>query len=151
MKGEKMKRISIIALLVTVLCSTACAARGKQPLAFTALPQAVQDSVLLYYTADQVQFSTGEKTMPKHFEYELRIDDGTKMQYNQRAVLEKISNKAGVKEAFIPAGIMQYVRETFPNAVITEFKRSPMKQEVELNNDLELVFNKRGQFLRIED
>lgn len=146
-----MKRISIIALLITVLCSAACAARGKQPLAFAALPQAVQDSVLLHYTADQVQFSTGEKTMPKHFEYELRIDDGTKMQYNQRAVLEKISNKAGVKEAFIPAGIMQYVRETFPNAVITEFKRSPMKQEVELNNDLELVFNKRGQFLRIED
>ena len=145
-----MKRISLIALLVTVLCSMACA-RGKQPIAFTKLPQAIQDSVLAHFTADQVQLATCEKTMPKHFEYELRIADGTKIEYNQSAQLMKVSNKAGIQTAYIPEKVLTYITETFPNSVITEYKVSPMKKAVELNDDIELVFDKHGKFLRIDD
>ena len=145
-----MKRISLIALLVTVLCSMACA-RGKQPIAFTKLPQAIQDSVLAHFTADQVQLATCEKTMPKHFEYELRIADGTKIEYNQNAQLMKVSNKAGIQTAYIPEKVLTYITETFPNSVITEYKVSPLKKAVELNDDIELVFDKHGKFLRIDD
>jgi len=140
----------MIALLIAVLCSTACA-RGKQPMAFAKLPQAIQDAVLAHFTADQVQLATCEKTMPKHYEYELRIADGTKLEYNQNAQLVEISNKAGIQTAFVPEKVLTYITETFPNSVITEYKVSPLKQAVELNDDIELVFDKHGKFLRIDD
>lgn len=45
----------------------------------------------------------------------------------------------------------QYVKGTFPNANITEWSRDGKKQLIELNNDMELVFNAKGKFLRMDD
>ena len=39
----------------------------------------------------------------------------------------------------------------FPNAKIIEWKRKKNTQVVELTNDMELVFNSKGDFLRIDD
>ena len=46
---------------------------------------------------------------------------------------------------------MTYVHETFPNATITEYKRETMKQEIELNDKMDLIFSKKGAFIRIDD
>ena len=133
-----------------MLCLGA-SARGKQPVAFSKVPQIVQDTVLNHYLMEDVLLSTRQKTQPRHYMYEFRTADGTKMLYTDKAVLIEASNKAGIQHSFLPAKVLNYVLEVFPNAVITEYERSSMKQEVELNNDIELVFNKHGKFLRIDD
>ena len=144
-----MKKISIIALLALVsLCANA---RGKQPITFAKLPQNVQDSVLVNFTQDQIQLITSEKTMPKHYKYVFNMADGTKLECNNKAQLRKVSNKNGIKEVFVPEKILTYVHETFPNATITEYKKETMKQEIELNDKMDLVFNKNGAFIRIDD
>jgi hypothetical protein len=126
-------------------------ARGKQPITFAKLPQAVQETVLVNFTQDQIQLITSEKTLPKHYEYTFVMADGTKLECTSKAQLRKVSNKNGIKEAFVPEIILTYVHETFPNATITEYKRETMKQEIELNDKMDLVFNTKGQFLRIDD
>ena len=145
-----MKRISIIALLLTVLC-VAASARGKQPIVFDKLPQAVQDSVLAHFTADQLQLATSLKTRPRFYEYDLRMADGTKMEYNKKAQLLKVSNKAGIQSSFVPEEILTYVQANFPNAVITKYECESFKKVIKLNDDMTLTFNKQGKFIRIED
>ena len=144
-----MKRILFIALMSVV--TLGAFARGKQPITFQKLPQAVQEVVLVNFTQDQIQLITSEKTMPKHYKYVFNMADGTKLECNNKAQLRTVSNKNGIKEAFVPENILTYVHETFPNATITEYKRETMKQEIELNDKMDLIFSKKGAFIRIDD
>ena len=144
-----MKKILFIAL--ASMFGLGAFARGKQPITFQKLPQNVQETVLVNFTQDQFQLITSEKTMPKHYKYVFIMEDGTKLECNNKAQLRKVSNKNGIKEAFVPEIILTYVHETFPNATITEYKRETMKQEIELNDKMDLIFSNKGQFIRIDD
>ena len=144
-----MKKISLLALICVM--SMGIFAANKQPVALTAMPQVLQDTIGAHYTPDQVLIVTFEKVMPKHYVYEFRMADGTKLKYTHKARLIKIENEKGIDLTFVPSGIKKYVTETFPNAFIVEYKRSTMRQEVELNIDVELIFDRSGRFLRITD
>ena len=145
-----MKRFSLVTLLLCVLSLTAFARRGKQPIAFTALPQNVQTEVLKNFMEDQVQIITSEKKVGRK-EYEFMMADETVIMYDNKAQLRKVKNPQGIKDLFVPENILQYVQKTFPNATITKYSHDRLKQEVELNDKMELVFNNWGTFLRIED
>ncbi|MBR2165291.1 MAG: PepSY-like domain-containing protein [Paludibacteraceae bacterium] len=143
-----MKRFGLIALICTM--SMVAWGANKQPVALTALPQALQDSIAAHYTPDQILIVTSEKTAPRHYEYEFRVADGTKLKYSDKAVLMKIENEKGIDLSYVPSGIQNYVKETFPNTFIVEYTRATMKQEVELNIDVTLVFDKNGRFIRLD-
>ena len=139
-----MKKFAFIALL-SMVCLTV-SARGKQPIAFDALPQIVQEEIHKNFETEQIQFITSEKGIGRHYHYTFSIDDGTKIELDEKAGLIGVSNKMGIDSVFVPAKIKEYVQTT-----ITEYKYETMKQEVELNNKLDLIFDKRGAFIRIDD
>ena len=143
-----MKKI----VIATVLCllSLTAFARGKQPISFEALPQIVQDEIHKNFETEQIQFITSEKSLG-HMIYTFSIDDGTQIEYNEKAGLLEVENRMGIDSIFVPEKIKEYVKKTFPNATITEYTYESMKQQVELNGKLELVFDKRGSFLRIDE
>jgi len=140
--------MTLVAVLIGLFSLTACA-KGKQPVPFQDLPEMVKAAVQKVYTQEQISYITWEKALGKD-EYEFMLVDGTKMEYYETGQLHEIKSAAGVPDALIPDPILNYVRTTIPNAIITEYKNDPYKQEVELNNDMELVFNRRGDFLRID-
>ena len=144
-----MKKISLLALIVAM--SMGVFAANKQPVALAAMPQVLQDTIAAHFTPDKVLIVTFEKVMPKQYVYEFRLVDGTKLKYTNKARLIKIENEKGIDLAFVPRGIKKYVAETFPNAIITEYRRNTMGQRIELNIDVELVFDRSGRFLRITD
>ena len=143
-----MKKMTLVALLLGVF-SLSAYARGKQPIAFQNLPEMVKSAVLKNYSDSLVQYITWEKTIGKD-EYEFLLADGTKMEYYENGQLHKIKSAAGVPDVLVPEPVLKYVRGTFPHATITEFESESLSQKVELNNDMELVFNRRGDFLRID-
>ena len=63
----------------------------------------------------------------------------------------EVKNEKGIRTSFVPEKILTYVQETFPNATITRYEAATGKKVVELNDEMELVFTKKGKFLRIED
>ena len=144
-----MKKITLIALLISVFALGACA-RGKQPVAFENVPQVVQTEMQKTYAPNQIQYITFQKELGRKI-YTFVLGEGTKVKYDHKGILRKVDNKGGINETLVPEVIMEYVRKTFLNATITEYKYERSCQEVELNNSIELVFNKRGKFLRIED
>ena len=144
-----MKKITLIALLMSVCVLGVFAKKGKQPIAFDKIPEVVQTEYQQFFTADQVQFITVEKVFG-HMAYAFLLTDGTKLVFDERAGLHKAENKNGVLETLVPVKIVEYVHATFPNAIITSYKFEQMKQEVEINNDMELIFDKRGHFVRID-
>ena len=77
-----------------------------------------------------------------------------KLNFDKKGVVEKIESKndrVALPASVIPSKVSQYVRANYPKTKIIEWKRKRNTQVVELSNDLELEFNHRGDFLRIDD
>ena len=150
-----MKRIAIIALMCVIGLSGF--ARGKKPVAFQKMPEVLQTEILTNFAEDQVQLITSQKIMPRYHKFVFHMADGTKMEYMSvgykkfKVQFRNIRNENGIKEAYVPERVLTYVHETFPNATITEYKRETMKQDIRLNDKMNLVFSKKGKFIRIDD
>lgn len=56
-----------------------------------------------------------------------------------------------VPEALVPAAIVQYVKTNFDGTVITKIDKERYGYDIELSNDLELKFNKKGQVMEVDD
>ena len=145
-----MKKIALVALLISVFAA-GVSARGKQPIAFEKVPEVVQEEVQKYFLPVEIQLITVKKVAPRKFEYTFSMEDATQIKYSNKAVLLEVENEKGVLPVFIPEKILTYVLETFPNATITSYEAASGKKVIELNDEMVLVFTKKGKFLRIED
>lgn len=145
-----MKKIALVALLISAFTASV-AARGKQPIAFEKVPEVVQEEVQKYFLPLEIQLITVKKVAPRKFEYTFSMEDATQIKYSNKAVLLEVENEKGVLPVFIPEKILTYVLETFPNATITSYEAASGKKVIELNDEMVLVFTKKGKFLRIED
>ena len=145
-----MKKIALVALLISVFAA-GVSARGKQPIAFEKVPEVVQEEVQKYFLPLEIQLITVKKVAPRKFEYTFSMEDATQIKYSNKAVLLEVENEKGVLPVFKHKKILTYVLETFPNATITSYEAASGKKVIELNDEMVLVFTKKGKFLRIED
>ena len=144
-----MKRVTLVVTLLCALTFSACA-RGKQPIAFENLPNGVQQEVLKCYTKDQIQFITVEKELLST-EYEFVLTNGVQLEFDENAKLLKAESKLGLPEKLINPQIVAYVKANFPKAIITEYSCDKWEQDVELNNEIDLVFDSKNNFKHIDD
>ena len=84
-------------------------------------------------------------------EYKIYLDDFTKLKFNTKFEVIEIEGDSRLPDSVIPSKIASYVKAKYPDLFIVEWERKANKQEVELNNDLELEFDLDGNFLRIDD
>ena len=145
-----MKKIALVALILSA-CSLGVFARGKQPITFEKLPQVVQEEVQKNFDPSEIQLVTSKKTAPRHFEYSFNMADGTKIKYTNKAKLCVVENIKGINVVFVPEKVLTYIQETFPNAIVTEYKLEYGVHKVELNNEMLLLFTNKGKFIRIDD
>ena len=144
-----MKRVTLVVTLLCALTLSACA-QGKQPIAFENLPNGVQQEVLKCFTQDQVQFITIEKEF-SHNEYEFVLTNGVQLEFDENAKLLKAESKLGLPEKLINPQIVAYIKAHFPQAIITEYSYDKWEQDVELNNEIDLVFDSKNNFKHIDD
>ena len=144
-----MKRVTLVVTLLCALTLSACA-RGKQPIAFENLPNGVQQEVLKCYTKDQIQFITVEKELLST-EYEFVLANGVQLEYDGDAKLLKAESRNGLPEKLINPQIVAYIKAHFPQAIITEYSYDRWEQDVELNNEIDLVFDSKNNFKHIDD
>ena len=143
-----MKKV-LFAALLSVLCLSVFA-KGKQPIAFKALPDKVQEEVKKNLPEQQIQFITAKKELGR-YQYTFLLEDNSTYVFDSKAQLRYVEDPKGVQDVFVPEKVLKYVQTTLPNTSITEYKVESGCLRATLNNKMELVFNKKGKFLRIED
>ncbi|MCM1371670.1 MAG: PepSY-like domain-containing protein [Bacteroides sp.] len=62
-----------------------------------------------------------------------------------------IDNKTPLPQSVLPVKITQHAKQKFPNANIIEWEKKRSTQSIELDNGVELIYNRNGDFLRIDD
>lgn len=116
------------------------------------LPQSAQKFIsdnfsnhtLDYIKKDKEFFST---------DYQVKFTDGTEIDFDSDGDWTEVDgDKSGLPTGFIHNNIVRYVKEHFANATIVRIEKGRFgKQEVKLSNGLELEFNAKGEFKRIDD
>ena len=144
-----MKKVMFLfaSLLLTM---NACSSK-PQVATFNDLPAPAQQFITTYFAQSDIAWIQWERDgMSK--EYEVKLNNGTWIEFYGDGSLEKIECKPNaVPEGIVPVAITTYVSTNFPQAVIVKYHIDRRDQEVELNNDLDLVFDLNGNFKYIDD
>lgn len=86
------------------------------------------------------------------FQYDAVLFDGTELEFTRGG--QWINVDCGLNplpEGILPAPTAQYLAARFPMNFATHVKYEHKRYEVELNNDLDLVFDKNGNFMGADD
>lgn len=144
-----MKKMMI--LMASVMLSlTACADHHAQPCSFNELPQTAQTFVDTYFGQATIAFILKDRE-GLHYEYEVRLNDGSKIEFDQAGNLEKVDCKyKAIPDGIVPQPIATYVTSKHPQQFIVEYSIDRREQKVELNNEIEIEFDRAGNFLRYD-
>ena len=143
-----MKKYFSVVLIA--LCSlTACA--NEQVIPFDQVPEPAKAIVAAHFDASQIAYVTLDKGL-LDAEYDVKFNDGRSLEFNKVGELLKVDCKqTEVPSALIPETVRAYVKANFPNAFMTEWSKDDRRWKADLNSGLELEFNSKYEFIRIDD
>ena len=86
------------------------------------------------------------------FQYEAVLFDGTELEFSHSGQWIKVDCGLNpLPEGILPANTAKYLAAKFPMNFATHVKYEHKRYEVELNNDLDLLFDKNGGFMGADD
>lgn len=144
---KKIIRIAIIALVA--LISVNSAARDRI-VTYENLPTSAKTFITTHFPGVQVSYAIRDDGR-----YEVKTADGIEMEFSRKGEWKKVDCKTfsvpNSVIALIPKEIDIFVTANYPNAVIVKIDKKLFGIEIELDNDLEIVFGRKGQPRRVDD
>lgn len=150
-KVSVMRKILALAVMAVISVVSFNAAASDRIVSYEQLPQPAKVFITAHFADSQVAYAKIDDGR-----YEVRMADGTELEFSRKGEWVKVDCEHNVVPEsvleLIPEGIKTYVEANFPGAAIVKVDRERSARiEVELDNDLDLVFGKKGNFLRIDD
>lgn len=122
-----------------------------------ALPSAASQFITTHFPDETVLQVKKEKDFLKKTVFDVILSNNFELEFRENGDARKVDGNGNVipVEVIKPVTILTYVEEHFPDKTVVAWERdSDSKKEeieVELDNGLELKFDKDGKFLRFED
>lgn len=110
------------------------------------LPESIRTFVETYFPNIEYDEIIKE-TKGNRIKYEVELVNDVEMDFTSDGELTSLESDAGIPDEVLPAKIVSYASDNYPNTLIVEWDLDRRKQEVELDNDVELVFDLDGNFL----
>lgn len=83
--------------------------------------------------------------------YEITLSCAVKLEFNKQKEIIDIDGTTKLPDSVIPSNILSYVNSNYATNFIIGWELQSGNQEVQLNNNLVLIFNMAGELLRVED
>lgn len=143
-----MKKLSLItSVLLAFVLFTNC--EEETVITVQELPTEINSFVENHFENSTISYA--EKVRFEDEKYKITLSTGYKISFNKKNEMIKISGNSQVPNSVIPEQILDYVNSNFSSNYIEEWKKEKKNHEVKLDNDLELVFDKNEQFLKMDD
>ena len=115
------------------------------------LPAAAQSFIQKTFPGQAVSYAKVDRDFGKTT-YEVCLNNGTKLEFDKNGTWDKVDcNYSAVPANLVPVAIADYVKTHFAGATIVKIDKERYGYDVELSNDLELKFNKKGQLVNVDD
>lgn len=146
-----MKKIKYVFFVLFIMINVYSATAQERIISFKELPITAQNFIKKFYPKNEVILVELEKEFLSGNSYEVKLQDGIKIDFDKNGDWTKVDRKLNaVPLDIVPKAILNYVSKKFPNNNIVEISRDRRKYEVELTNGLDLEFNSKGQFIKID-
>ncbi len=144
---KRMKKLSIITAFVAILCFGMTTAMAQNNNSNPEITKFVQQ----YFPKANVLMVNEEWD-----EYEVRLSDGTQIEFTRKPEWKKIDCEhstiyPNVPAKLVPEQITNYLNSNFPNQSIVKIEKKRRGWEIELNNELEIGFNKNFVVTKFDD
>lgn len=144
-----MKAIRFGAALLTIALFSTQLQAQKKNITSKELPKKTQSFISSNFKS-KISYAEAE-TKISGKEYDVVLADGTKLEFSTSGDWTEIENKAtGVPEKLLPAKIATYIKKNYKGIVVEKIEKERYGFSVDLANDIDLEFNKNGDFIRID-
>lgn len=145
----------LLLLLVSVLVSAGAAFAGigdKYTIDREQLPAEARTFLSTHFPKTKVGMIKVDKHLLKKTDYDVRLTNGTEIEFNNAGKWKSVDCKTReVPAAIVPKAIRSYVAKNFKDVTIVSIeKKSNGGYEVDLSDGVELKFNALGQFKSME-
>lgn len=144
-----MKTIQFI-LAVVFACTISSAQAQDRYLKTEEFPSEITSYVKQHFPESDI-ISIKEEKDRRKTEYEVKLRNMEELEFDEAYHIKSIESKSALPNSVIPPKILDYVTKNYPQQFIKEWKMKRRSQEVELNNDLEIIFDFDGNFVKIDD
>lgn len=117
------------------------------------LPQEAQSFIKKHFSQYTLDYIILDKEYFSSDDYTVRFSEGLKIEFNEKGEWTEIDgNYTEIPTEFISKNITSYVKAKFANTRIVKIEKGFFgTQEVKLSNGLELEFDSKGYFKRVDD
>ena len=146
------KTIVLSAVIVAAMSLIACHEKGKESIEFSELPQTAQTFVKAHFDDKQITVVYHDHDVSDD-EYEVIFTDGANIDFTAKGEWDEVEDRDtnGVPQAIIPQGVLDYVATKHAGQYVVQIGKDSKFYDVELNSTIEMIFNKKGEFIRYDD
>lgn len=117
-------------------------------------PESLPDNVLAFisehFQDEKIAFAKEDRDLLK-MSYEVVLTDGTKLEFRCSGEWKEISRyRTGIPEEIIPQSAVVKVNDLYPQACIVKAEYDDGDLELELDNGMELKFDKRLNMIGLD-
>ena len=126
-------------------------ANDDKPIKVAHLPQSAQQFIKSHFGNSKVAIAKMETDWLDK-SYDVIFTDGNKLEFDKQGNWKEINCKySAVPAGVIPAQILKYVSENYPDAKVLKIERDKKDYEVKLSNRWELKFDLQFNLIDIDD
>ena len=115
------------------------------------LPAPAQQFLNEHFAGVDLTYAKEERDIFKH-SYEVRLADGTKIEFTSKGEWDEVECRFGeVPAAIVPQAIKEYIEKNYAGAKVIYIEKDRNDYEVKLSNRLELKFDKDFNIYDIDD
>lgn len=83
--------------------------------------------------------------------YDITLTDSVELEFNSLFEIIAIDSEVQLPDSVIPQAILNYVTQNYPNNFIVAWELETNGQQIELNNNVELIFTLDGVFVGVDN
>ena len=145
------KSVFFLAALMCMMMNSVATFANDMIIPATQLPAAAQSFIQNTFPGQTVSYAKVDRDFGRTT-YEVCLNNGTELEFNKNGEIDKVDcNFSAVPAHLVPATIADYVKTNFAGATIVKIDKERYGYDVELSNELELKFNKKGQLMNIDN
>ena len=143
-----MKKISLILVAISLFVFSNANAQKKY-LAVSETPGQIISYINAHFPKSEIISVKKDKEVLKT-EYKVKLNTMVELEFDGNFSIKKIESKSALPQNIITKKIVAYIHKNYPNNKILEWKKEKKGQKIELDNDIDVVFDLNGKFLGID-
>ena len=122
----------------------------ETPIKNSELPAEATAFISNYFSKNTIHHAIKDQDKRK-IKYEVMLDDMTELKFTEKGAWKEVDGKNKViPTGYILKPILDYVTKNYPKSSITKIDKGFNDIDIDLDNGIELEFDLKGKFLRID-